>query len=313
VSRADELTAICRTGQESASAPGSRFRRPPRDEARYAWPMHDLPRAPRPPAAENDTPTAVGPATPGRLQQAWGVLRSLWIYRVRDRGRHRGMDALYRRFLAPGDLAFDIGSHVGDRVASFRRLGCRVVAAEPQPALVRVLRRLHARDAAVTIVDAAVGAAEGQLELHLNLRNPTVATGSTAFIAAADGAPRWEGQRWTASVTVPVTTLDALIARHGLPTFVKIDVEGLELDVLQGLSHALPALSFEFTTIQPGVALQCLARCAQLGDYRFNAALGESQALVHDAWLAADAMSAWLQALPADANSGDVYARLEPR
>ena len=33
------------------------------------------------------------------------------------------MDALYKRFLGPGDLAFDIGAHVGDRVSSFRRLG----------------------------------------------------------------------------------------------------------------------------------------------------------------------------------------------
>ena len=42
------------------------------------------------------------------------------------------MDTLYRRFLRPGDLAFDVGAHVGDRVASFRRLGARVVAVEPQ-------------------------------------------------------------------------------------------------------------------------------------------------------------------------------------
>ncbi|MCA4902432.1 MAG: FkbM family methyltransferase [Rhodocyclaceae bacterium] len=258
-------------------------------------------------------PPALAGRTVRRLLQAWGVLRSLWIYRIRDRYRHRGMDALYRQFLAPGDLAFDIGSHVGDRIACFRRLGCRVVAVEPQPMLVRVLRGLHGRDAAVALVDAAIGAAEGHLDLHLNLPNPTVATGSQAFIAAADGAPRWEGQRWTETVTVPVTTLDALIARHGLPAFVKIDVEGLELDVLQGLQTAVPALSFEFTTIQPGIALSCIERCARIGSYRFNAALGESQSLVHPSWLDGAAMADWLRALPADANSGDVYARLDAR
>lgn len=255
-------------------------------------------------------PDAAPPPLRDRLLQGWGVLRSLWIYRLRDRARHRGMDRLHRSFLSAGDLAFDIGSHVGDRVASFRRLGCRVVAVEPQPLLVRVLRRLHGGDPAVTVVDAAVGAAEGRLDLHLNLANPTVATGSAAFIAAADGAPRWEGQRWTATVPVPVTTLDALVARHGVPAFVKIDVEGLELDVLRGLSRPLPALSFEFTTIQPAVALACIERCARLGDYAFNAALGETQALVHAEWLDADAMRDWLRALPPEANSGDVYARL---
>ena len=49
------------------------------------------------------------------------------------------MDRLYGQFVRPGDLVFDVGAHVGDRIAAFRRLGARVVAVEPQPALVRTL------------------------------------------------------------------------------------------------------------------------------------------------------------------------------
>jgi FkbM family methyltransferase len=241
-----------------------------------------------------------------------GVLRSVWIYHGRDRARHRRMDRLHRRFVRPGDLVFDIGSHVGDRVGSFRRLGCRVVAVEPQPALQRVLRLLFARSRDVVLVPAAVGANEGTLELHLNLPNPTVATGSTSFIASADGAPGWQGQRWTRRLTVPLTTLDALIGRHGRPTFVKIDVEGLEDRVLQGLHVAVPTLSFEFTTLEPEVAQASLRRCAELGEYRYNAALGESQVLVFDRWLDADGIADWLRGLPVAANSGDVYATLSP-
>jgi FkbM family methyltransferase len=222
------------------------------------------------------------------------------------------MDRLHRRFVQPGDLVFDVGSHVGDRVGSFRRLGCRVVAIEPQPALQRVLRLLFGRARGVTLVQAAVGAAEGTLELHLNLPNPTVATGSTSFVDAAEGAPGWQGQRWTRRLTVPLTTLEALILRYGQPAFVKIDVEGLEDRVLQGLRTAVPALSFEFTTLQPCVALASLRRCAELGPYRYNAAVGESQALVHPCWLDADTMARWIAALPREANSGDVYAMLVP-
>jgi FkbM family methyltransferase len=244
------------------------------------------------------------------LQASGGVLRSLWIYRLRDPDRRRRMDRLHAALVAPGDLVFDVGSHVGDRIASFRRLGCRVVAVEPQPALLRVLRMLYGRARDVTLVPAAVGAREGELELHLNLSNPTVATGSAAFIASADGAPGWQGQRWTRRTTVPMTTIDALIARHGEPAFVKVDVEGLEHEVLRGLARPVRAMSFEFTTIQPDIALACVRRCARLGPYRFNAALGESQRWVHDEWLDADAISAWISGLPASANSGDVYAVL---
>src|SRR4051812_45627027 len=76
------------------------------------------------------------------LPNAVGIARSLTIYRAP--GRAARLDAFHRRFLDPGDGAFDIGAHVGDRTASFLRCGARVVAVEPQPALAALLRRLFA-------------------------------------------------------------------------------------------------------------------------------------------------------------------------
>lgn len=238
------------------------------------------------------------------------ILRSLRIY-YGDRPRHHAMDAIYRRFLKEGDIAYDIGSHVGDRVASFLRVGAKVVAAEPQPPLARVLQFFYGRNPRVTLVRAAVGAKEGTLELKLNTRNPTVATASDDFIKSADGAPGWEGQRWDRIISVPVTTLDKLIEAHGKPAFVKIDVEGFEDEVLAGLTQPLPALSLEFTTIQRDVALRAIKRLAGMAAYSFNAALGESQQFAHSNAISADAMAGWIEALPAEANSGDIYACLD--
>jgi FkbM family methyltransferase len=238
-----------------------------------------------------------------------GVVRSLRIY-YGHRGRDAAMDRLLGRFVQPGDLAFDIGAHVGDRVAAFRRLGARVVAVEPQPALVKTLKLIYRRDRAVTIEPAAVGRTEGTVEFQINIDNPTISTASADFVQAAHGAPGWQGQAWTRTVRVPLTTLDALIARHGLPAFIKIDVEGFEAEALAGLTRPPPALSFEFTTIQRDVATACIERCVQLGYSRFNAALGESQSLVHGDWQSAGEIADWLSALPLQANSGDIYATL---
>jgi FkbM family methyltransferase len=240
-----------------------------------------------------------------RFRTARGVMRSLKVY-YGHRRRNSAMDQLYRQFIKPGDLAFDIGAHVGDRIGAFRRLGARVVAVEPQPALVRTLKLLYGRDENIVIVRRAISGVSGRITMMLNVANPTVSTASHSFLKAADGAPGWEGQVWDKSIEVEATTLDALIDEHGRPAFIKIDVEGFENEALAGLTQPVQALSFEFTTIQRDMARACLDRCAALGFKRFNAALGESQQLGE--WRTVVEMARWLDELPHAANSGDIYA-----
>ena len=59
---------------------------------------------------------------------------------------------------------------------------------------------------------------------------------SPDWIKAVKNTNRFEGRNWDLKKIVPVTTLDALIWEHGAPAFVKIDVEGYEDVVFQGLT-----------------------------------------------------------------------------
>lgn len=234
--------------------------------------------------------------------------RSFDVY-YRDEVRTARMDRLNRQFVRPGALAFDIGAHIGDRTGSFLRLGASVVVLEPQPRVFRALRLLYGKRKDTVLRCEAVGAKPGTLDLFVNSDNPTISTASPDLISAAQSSAQWQGQVWDREINVPVTTLDQLIADHGLPDFVKIDVEGFECDVLKGLTTPVEALSFEFTTIQRDVALRCLTELAALAGYEFNVSLGEEHALVFDKWVDSAAMQEMVIELPAAANSGDIFAR----
>jgi FkbM family methyltransferase len=224
--------------------------------------------------------------------------------------RRRRLTRFYASFIQPGDLCFDLGAHVGSRLRAWLPLGARIVAVEPQPQCMALLRRWFGDHPAITLVAHAVGAAPGIAELFVSPRNPTVTSLLPAWIAAVRQDPSFERVRWDYTVTVPVTTLDTLIAEHGLPAFCKIDVEGYELEVLKGLTRPIRALSFEYLRADLDAARACVAALAALGSYEFNGSVGEAQRLRSPVWLDADACQTWLPALAGTGGSGDVYARL---
>jgi FkbM family methyltransferase len=242
------------------------------------------------------------------------MARTLFVYYGKP-FRVRGEKRLYGRVLGIGSgaLAFDIGAHVGNRVRALRRLGAKVVAAEPQAAPLAVLRRLYGGDPGVTIVPTACGPREEERVLHVSEASPTLSTLSETWISTAGCAENFRGISWDAEQRVPVTTLDALIADYGTPDFVKIDVEGFEAEVLAGLSAALPLLSFEFLPAFIDVAIRCVERLEKLGAYEYNYALGETMRLEEGRWLAPGEIRSLLAAMPTIGPSGDVYARRQSR
>jgi FkbM family methyltransferase len=242
--------------------------------------------------------------------RAYGFGRSLWTYYGRPSYR-QATESFYRQFVGPGALCFDIGAHVGNRTLAWSRLGARVVAVEPQPDFARFLGWLFRRRANVTVRPLAVAAESGTVTLFVSARTPNVTSGSRRFIEEVRQVDSFAWVRWEQRVEVAATTLDSLIAEHGMPDFVKIDVEGMEHEVLAGVTRPLPAVSFEFIPSALDSALASLELLQALGRYRYNVSLGESMRLALPDWVDAQAMRAWLEARDPDGDSGDIYALLD--
>lgn len=243
------------------------------------------------------------------LQHSLGFSWSFLIYYGLP-FHYQSLTRIYAPFIQSGDLCFDLGAHLGDRVHAWSRLGARVVALEPHPGMMSWLRRWYGHQSNITLIQRAVGAEAGDSTLWMSRLSPSVSTISMVWLTTVQKNRRFAGVRWNEQIPVTVTTLDALISQYGKPAFCKIDVEGAELEVLQGLSQALPALSFEYIPAKIDTALACIRRLDQLGHYEYNWRVSEFPQLRSSVWLSSQEMSAALVHLPPNGNSGDVYARL---
>ena len=244
------------------------------------------------------------------LESRLGLLRSEFIYLWKPFTRHK-LRRFYRQFIHPGALCFDVGAHLGSRSRAFLDLGARVIAVEPQPQCAAYLQQRWGGERRFALIPKAIGAQPGIATLHINRMNPTISTLAPDSWRKAMAAAAAERERWDQRVEVEVVTLDRLIEEFGLPHFCKIDVEGYEEQALAGLSHPLPALSFEFISFERARALACIRRLMCLGAYRFNWSLRERLRLESPGWVDAPRVEQMLYALGAGVVSGDIYARLD--
>jgi FkbM family methyltransferase len=162
-----------------------------------------------------------------------------------DRRRRREQ---HRSLLRPGSLVFDVGANVGEMSHCYLALGCRVVAVEPDERCVRILQRRFGGHPRFALEAVAVSDAPGTATFHVQDRGSAYNTLSAKWrtiLESSGSAHAPGGMPFAATCTVNVVTLDDLIARHGAPNYLKLDVEGHEVSALRGLSNWVDLVMFE--------------------------------------------------------------------
>ena len=136
--------------------------------------------------------------------------------------------------IEPDMSVFDIGANVGYHTTKFAEAvgsSGEVHPFEPVPASIAKLRELQSNYPWIRVHPCAVADVAGEVLMNI----AELSTSPTNRIVLAD-------ENTCQSIAVPVVSVDQIVADVGLPSFVKIDVEGYELSVLQGAFAALAAL-----------------------------------------------------------------------
>ncbi len=101
----------------------------------------------------------------------------------------------YSAFISPGNLCFDIGANVGNRVRVFLKLQADVVAVEPQDECVKFLKVVYGNNRRLTLVQKALGEENGLAELHQSNAN-TISSLSQEWIEAVRNSGRFSEYTW---------------------------------------------------------------------------------------------------------------------
>ena len=128
--------------------------------------------------------------------------------------------------LSPDDLVFDVGSHHGLHTICMARHSAHVVAIEPNPHNVAILKTNTELNALqnVEVRQVAVGDSIGKIALLRDSNQGGVLSPKTGDLPTID---------------VEILPLDQVAQESGFPTLLKIDVEGFEDRVLKGASQIL--------------------------------------------------------------------------
>lgn len=243
-------------------------------------------------------------ATPWRYRLA--LFKSKCMYQYVP-GRLGAMKTLYGSMLSAGDLCFDLGSHIGNRVDVLASLSCKVVAVEPHPFLASYLRRRFAGNRDVVVDERAVTDESGEATLHWAPQYLTVSSLEPDWVDSLR-ALRPHNIAFTESQTVETTTIGDLIRQHGVPRYCKIDIEGADLAVIHSMPIPIGIVSFEHLPHRFDATAESLAALGELADYRYNFFTRESHRFRVPAPVSAEDVLLALRGIAARGWSCDVFA-----
>ena len=191
----------------------------------------------------------------------------------------------YKQFLSKGSVYFDVGANFGNRIEPIIDLGIKVIAIEPQEECKKYLKKKFGNR--ITLIPFGLSSKEGEQTMFISNAH-TISSFSKDWIDLTKESGRFSEYEWNKEKIIPMTTLDNLINDFGSANFIKIDVEGFELEVLKGLSSKIDFISFEYSVPENiDLVVGCIERINEVsvGEATFNYSVGESTEWGMEKWM----------------------------
>jgi FkbM family methyltransferase len=159
------------------------------------------------------------------------------------------------------DLIYDVGMNNGDDTAYYLHLGFRVVAVEANPRWVEHARVRFREEIAVgRLIIEAVGIGESEGEFPFWICHPWPEWSSfDRSIASRDESGHH-------SISVPTVRFGSIMERHGVPFYLKVDIEGNDFLCLKDLN---PAIAPPYISVEAN-GIELLDQLHELGYTRFQ-------------------------------------------
>ena len=138
--------------------------------------------------------------------------------------------------LKPGDCVLDCGANVGEVTVPLARTGAEVHAFEPDPFAFEKLTKATQDLPNVTLHNAEVGVSAGSIKLMRASNfadNPRGASVKSTVIAGGRMINEDDGNTIDVALVSLPDFLAELHSKHGELAFLKMDIEGAELDILE--------------------------------------------------------------------------------
>lgn len=165
-------------------------------------------------------------------------------------------------------LVFDIGANIGEATAvALNKLGAdKVVALEPAPKMISRLANYFSTDPRVVPLKLAVSNTDDlEIEFYECVED---GLSTTNLDWLEDDSAPYKGKPYK-TIKAYTVTLDSLIKTYGEPDLMKVDVEGAELSVLEGLTHKSGTIAFEWHINWYQEVDKCLEYLYKLGYKEF--------------------------------------------